>query len=85
MFCPVHSFEQVKGTDITCTGEGHCMCEAARNVQKTDITSERNRGQKLHRRNVRGHIAVCKIETTLLDITSNCLLSSSQDPSKCLF
>ena len=26
----------------------------------------------------------CKIEITMMDITSHCLLSSSQEPSKCL-
>ena len=31
-----------------------------------------------------GHTENCKIEITLKDITSSCLLSSSQEPSKCL-
>ena len=44
-------------------------------------------GRTLHacKRNVQGtDIASFKFEITLMDITSNCLLSSSQEPSKCL-
>ena len=33
----------------------------------------------------RGQIDVCKMEITLMDITSHGLLSNSQEPSKCLF
>ena len=62
------------GTDIT----------SERNVQGTDITCERNvqRTDITCGRNVQ--IAVCKMDITLMDITSHCLLSSSQEPSKCL-
>ena len=48
-----------------------------RNLQGRDNTSERNgmyRGQK----------AVCKMVISLMDSISNCLLSSSQKPSKCM-
>ena len=61
--------EELQGTDIRCE----------RNVQGTDIT------RKKECTGDRGQIAVCKIEITLVDITSHCLLSSSQEPSKCLF
>ena len=33
----------------------------------------------------RGQIAFCKMKITLMDVTSHCLLSSSQEPLKCLF
>ena len=33
----------------------------------------------------RGQVAVCKMKIILMDISLQCLLSSSQDPSKCLF
>ena len=47
-----------------------------RNLQGTDNTSVRGmyRGQK----------AVCKMVISLMDSISNCLLSSSQKPSKCM-
>ena len=43
-------------------------------------------GQTLHVIEMyRGLTADCKLKITLMDITSHCFLSSSQEPSKCLF
>ena len=69
--------EECTGTDIT----------SERNVQWTDITCETNviGTNTTSEGKYRGQKAVCKIQITLMDITSHCLLSSSQEPSKCLF
>ena len=74
-------------------GDRHYKWEDSTGDRQTDIMWTES-GQILHVREIyrkwmsqvkgsyRGQM---QMEITLMDITSQCLLSSSQDPSKCLF
>ena len=62
--------EECTRTDIT----------RERNVMMTDVTSER----KVQGMDIKSESNVKGMNITLMDITSHCLLSSSQEPSKCL-